>query len=84
MAARFPHFRIHQDRRIDAAHVVAILHEHAPPELLDIILELDAQRAVVPGAGEAAVDLGAGIDEAAPLAQGDYLFHQVFGHILRV
>ncbi len=37
---------------------------------LDVVFQLHAQRAVVPGVGQAAVDLAAGVDKAPALAQG--------------
>ena len=71
VAARLPDARVHDDRRVDADDVVALLHHRPPPGALDVVLHLDAQRAVVPEAADAAVDLAAGEDEAAPLAQRD-------------
>ena len=52
-----------------------------PPSFLDVVLELNAQGAVVPGVGETAVDLGAGEDEAAVLTQRDDLIHCFCGII---
>jgi hypothetical protein len=40
-----------------------------PPLPLDVLLELDAERAVVPRGAGAAVDLAAGVDEPAALAE---------------
>ena len=48
-----------------------------PPAILDVPLELHAQRPVVPHRTRAAVDLGGLEDEAAPLAQRHELFHHV-------
>ena len=47
------------------------LHHRAPPLALDVLLELDAERAVVPGRPGAAVDLAAGVDETPALGEGD-------------
>ncbi len=74
----FPYLFVHQDGRIDAVHVAAGFDEHAPPEVLDILLQRETQRAVVPRSCEAAVYLGALIDEAAPLRKRHYLFHTTF------
>ena len=54
------------------AHVVgALLHELFQPCLFDVVLELDAQGAVVPAVCQTAVDLGAGEDIAPVLAEID-------------
>jgi len=50
-----------------------------PPGVLDVFLEFDAERAVVPEAVDAAVDLARLEDEPAPTAQGDELFHVQLG-----
>ena len=42
-----------------------------PPLALDVLLELHAERAVVPGRPGAAVDLAARVDEAPALGEGD-------------
>ncbi len=65
-----PGLGVHQDGGIQAHIIVGLLDELLKPGLLDVILELHAQRAVVPGVCQAAVDLGAGIDVAPVLAQG--------------
>ncbi len=79
MAARLPHARIHEDVGVDLEAVVPLLDELLAPGVLDVVLEPGAERAVVPGVGKAAVDLGAGEDEAAVFAQGDDLVHGFFG-----
>ena len=58
-------------RRVEADDVVARLHHRAPPLALDVLLELDAERAVVPRRAGAAVDLAARVDEAPALGEGD-------------
>ena len=63
-----------QDHRgVQADDVVAALDDGAPPLLLDVLLELDAQRPVVPGGAGAAVDLTGREDEAPSLAEVDDL-----------
>ena len=79
MAARHPGLGIHQDRRVEADVVGILLHELLPPGVLDVLLELGAEGAVVPGVGKAAVDLAAGEHKAAVLAQGNDLVHRLFG-----
>ena len=61
-------------------HVVGVLlDELLPPGPLDVVFQLHAQGAVVPGVGQSAVDLAAGVDEAPALAQGHDLIHGLFG-----
>src|ERR1700694_3591742 len=50
----------------------------APPQLADRSFQRDAVRAVVVEARQAAVDLARRVDEAAPLGEGDHLFHEGF------
>ena len=76
VAGRLPDLRMHQDRGIEALDVVPRVDHGVPPAVLHVLLELDAQRTVVPHRAEAAVDLGGLEDEAAALAEGDQLVHQ--------
>jgi hypothetical protein len=48
VAAGLPHRGVHQDRGVQAHHVGALLDEVAPPHVLDVVPELDAERAVIP------------------------------------
>ena len=64
-----PGLGVHQDGGVQTHVVIGLLYELFQPRLLDVIFELHTQRAVVPGVGKAAVDLGAGIDEAPVLAE---------------
>src|SRR5260370_23917304 len=81
--ARFPHLRIHNDRAIDPDHRdfltvgpwTRVAHHVVPPGVLDVLFQLDAERAVVPEAADAAVNLARLEDEAAALAERDQLFH---------
>ena len=66
-----PHLGVHEDARVEADDVVALLDHRSPPGPLDVVLELDAQGPVVPHGVDAAVDLRGGIDEAAALGQRD-------------
>ena len=79
MAGSHPDLRVHEDRGVEPDVVGIFLHELLPPCALDVVFQLHAERAVVPGVGEAAVDLGAGVHKAAVLAQGDDLVHGFFG-----
>ncbi|MPM19201.1 hypothetical protein SDC9_65619 [bioreactor metagenome] len=78
MAAGDPGFRVHEDRRVHTDVIGRFLHELAPPCALDVVFEFHAQRAVIPGVRETAVDLAAGVNKTAPLAQGDDLIHCKF------
>ena len=79
MAGGHPRLRVHQDRGIQTDVIGILLHEFLPPGALDVVFQLDAERAVVPRVGKAAVDLGAGEDIAAVFAQRDQLVHGFFG-----
>src|ERR1700722_12607925 len=82
-----PDLRIHDDGAIQPHHLigrrrsgqccqVVMAGDHvAPPGFLDVAFELDAERAVVPEAVQAAVDFARLKKEAAPLAQRDEFFH---------
>ena len=70
MAGHFPDARVHEDGGVEADNFGARVHDAPPPSVFDIADQFGAQRTVVPGAGEAAVDLGAGKDEPSALGQG--------------
>ena len=72
-----PHARMHEDGRLDPLDIVALVHHRAPPSLLDVALEFDAQRPVVPHRSGAAVDLGRLKDVPATLGQRDELVHAI-------
>ena len=76
MAAGLPDLRREDDAGVEADDVVADLHHRAPPLPLDVVLDLDAQRPVVPGSPEAAIDLAGREDDAPPLRQADDGLHQ--------
>ncbi len=64
-----PHLARQDDRAVEADDVVAA-GDHGPPPLpLDVLLELDAQRPVVPSRLRAAIDLAGLEDEASALGQ---------------
>src|SRR6185312_15856653 len=72
------HHRVHEDRAVDADDVLAIAHHRLPPRVLDVALELDAERTVIPGAVEPAVELRRLKEKAAPARERDQLVHQLF------
>ena len=69
VTAGLPDARLHQNAAIETNHVAPLLHEKAPPLALNVADEFRAKWAVVPGIGQAAVNIGAGKDKAAPLAE---------------
>ena len=77
VTARLPDLRRHEDRGVEADDVVAQLHHRAPPGVLDVALEQHAERPVVPGGAESAVDLGRREHQAAPLREVDDAIHQL-------
>ena len=61
------------------AHVGGgLLDKLFPPGLFHVIFKLHAQRAVIPGVGQAAVDLAAGEDKPPGFAQADDGIHGFF------
>src|SRR6266852_7953224 len=79
VAARSPDHGVHQDRGVDTDHVRSALHEIPPPDPLDVVLELDPQRTVVPARADTAVDLARLEDEPAALAERDESVHRDHG-----
>ena len=69
MAGGDPGGGVHQDGGVQTHVIVGLLDKLLQPGLLDVVLELHAQRAVVPGVGQAAVNLGAGVDIAPVFAE---------------
>src|ERR1039457_3497688 len=76
MSRGFPGFGVLQDRAVESDNVGALLHHRAPPCFLDVALELGAERPVIVGGTEAAVDIAGGEDEPAPFAQVHDLLHR--------
>src|SRR5215212_8241890 len=72
----FPDLRVHDDSRVKPHYVVAHVHVAAPPLLFDVPFQLDAQRTVVVGGADAAVDLRTLVHETPALAEGHYLVHR--------
>ena len=80
VAGGYPYFPVHQDGAVQAGVVRAFLDKLLPPGLLDVVLQLHAQGAVVPGVGQAAVDLAARKNKAAVLAKSHQLIHRELRH----
>ena len=75
VAGCFPDPGMHEDRTVDSHHVLPALHDVAPPSVLDVALELDAERTVVPAARQPAVDLARLRREPTPFGEVHDLFH---------
>ena len=80
MTACFPHSRIHKNRSIQTDHVRPLVDEGLPPEFLDTILQLHAERAVIPCIRESAVDLRTGENKTATLTERNELIEGRCGH----
>src|SRR3569623_241198 len=75
MARRFPYIRVQEYGAVDAIHIVARVNEKPPPEIFYVFLERHAQRTVVEGARQAAVNLRPAIYKTPALRERNYLFH---------
>ncbi len=80
MAGGDPDLGGQDDGRVDTDDVLARRHHVAPPLALEVLLELDTERPVVPGGALTAVDLTTGEYEATALAQADDGVDLVGGH----
>src|SRR5918998_534066 len=77
MTARLPRARMHENRRVEPLNVVAHADHGVPPAVLQIALQLDPERTVIPDGSRAAVNFGRLKDEAASLAQRHELVHHI-------
>jgi hypothetical protein len=75
MSAGFPDSWMHGDGRIKSHHVVSQMNVVAPPQALDVILEFNSQRPIVPRRSEPAVNFARLKYKTAPLAQRHDLVH---------
>ena len=84
MAGSDPNLGVHDDCAVEADIVLALLHKALPPRALDVVFELNAERAVIPRVCKTAIDLGTGVYKAAVFAECNDLVHCFFGivHIL--
>ena len=71
--AGLPDLRRTEDRRVDEDDIVALLDHRPDPCVAHIAQQEGAERTVVVGAAEAAVDLRRGEHEPAPLGEVDDL-----------
>ena len=79
MPRRPPYLRVHDDGGFEAHDIVAEPGHAVPPEIFYVALEFSAQRAVIPEAIDAAVNLGGLKNEALAFAERHDLFHQFIG-----
>src|SRR4029434_1391434 len=66
-----------RDRAIHSDDVVPLAHHHAPPVILEVALQLDTERAVIPNAVKATVDFTRLEDKTAPLAEASDFLHSL-------
>ena len=71
VAAGLPDLAGEDHAGVEPDDVVAALDHRLPPLPLDVVLHLHAERAVVPGRAQPAVDLTGRVDETAPPAEAD-------------
>src|SRR5215468_10502187 len=71
VAAGLPDLPGQDDAGVEPDDVVALLDHRLPPLPLDVVLHLHAERAVVPGRTQPAVDLTGRVDETTPPAEAD-------------
>ena len=71
----YPNVGIHENRAVETRVEGVFLNEFFPPSALDIVFEFYAERTVVPGVGETAVDFAARKDETSAFAQSYELIH---------
>ncbi|GAA2772815.1 hypothetical protein GCM10020219_048590 [Nonomuraea dietziae] len=77
VAAGLPHLGSQDDAGVEADHVFAGLDHRQPPLPLDVVLQLHAQRTVVPRRAQASVDLARRVDEPPSLGEADDRVHDV-------
>lgn len=80
MTACLPRCRVHNYCAVKSDVVGIFNHEFLPPSLLDVVFELNAERAVVPRVGKTAVDFTSGIDESAVFCEGNKFVHSQLCH----
>ena len=71
MAGGHPGLGVHDNGSVQADIVGALLHKLLQPCFLDVVLELNAQGAVIPAVGQTAVDLRTGENITTVLAEID-------------
>ena len=72
MARGHPHLARQDHRGIEPDDVLTAGDHRPPPLLLDVLLQLDPERPVVPGRAGTAIDLSGREHESPPLAEADH------------
>jgi hypothetical protein len=85
VAAGLPHSGVHEDSGVQTHDVLVELGHGLPPVAADVVLQLNAVRAVVVGGAKAVVDLAALEHEAVLFGMADKGFKAVFlvAHFLK-
>ena len=78
MSRRFPNFRIHEYGAVQSEVVFALGDELLPPCFFDVVVQLHADRTVVPSVGKPAVNIASRENQPARLAQRNQLIHCYF------
>ena len=79
VARRLPDLRIHNNRRVHAIHIFAILDPVLPPGVHDFLLQSDAEWAKIPRSGHTAIDVWSLPNKTTSFAKANNIFH--FCHI---
>ncbi len=74
-----PGLRVHKDSSVKTYVILVFLNELFPPSTLDVVFELNSERAVVPGVCKTAVNFGACEYVASALTKSNYFVHCFFG-----
>src|SRR6266850_375192 len=77
VARSLPHPWVHQNGGVEPLDVIAVPGHAPPPPRLDIVLQLDAERPIVPATVNAPVDLAGRENEATTLAERHKLVHHI-------
>ena len=69
VSGRLPHHRVHQNRAVQADHIVPHLNHGFPPGIADISLQFRSQRAVIVAGRQSAIDFAGLKDKSPPLTE---------------
>ena len=84
VAGGLPDFGVHQNSRVDEVHFVWAVDEEFDPFGDDVALQNSAEGAVVPSAGQAAINFTALINKTTAFAEADYVFEFDVAHYNRL
>ena len=77
VARSLPHPWVHQNGGVEPLDVIAVPGHAPPPPRLDIVLQLDAERPIVPATVNAPIDFARRENEATTLAERHKLVHHI-------